>query len=65
MWIYLLNFKIYENIKKQERNRSRLILTCNTSKVKMYKKFGFRDLGESASEWGGEKWHEMEIILNY
>ena len=31
----------------------------------MYKKFGFRDLGESASEWGGEKWHDMEIILNY
>lgn len=31
----------------------------------MYKKFGFRDLGESAFEWGGEKWHEMEIILNY
>ena len=51
--------------REQERNRSRLILTCNTSKVKMYKKFGFRDLGESASEWGGEKWHEMEIILNY
>ena len=30
----------------------------------MYKKFGFRDLGESASEWGGEKWHEMEVKPN-
>lgn len=50
--------------REKERNRSRLILTCNTGKVTMYQKFGFRDLGESASEWGGEKWHEMEIILN-
>lgn len=51
--------------REQERGRSRLILTCLPNKVKMYTKFGFRDLGESASEWGGEKWHEMEIILNY
>ncbi len=31
--------------------------------TKMYSKFGFRDLGESTSAWGGDKWHEMEIIL--
>ncbi|MBR1693174.1 MAG: GNAT family N-acetyltransferase [Lachnospiraceae bacterium] len=51
--------------KEQARGRNRLILTCLANKVKMYSKFGFRDLGESASEWGGEKWHEMEMILNF
>ena len=23
----------------------------------------FRDLGEADSDWGGVKWHQMEIIL--
>lgn len=50
--------------KEQERGRKRLVLTCLKNKVKMYKKFGFRDLGESQSNWGGEKWHEMDILLN-
>ena len=49
--------------REQERGTKRLVLTCHADKVKMYQKFGFRDLGESASEWGGEKWHEMDIIL--
>ncbi len=51
--------------KEQARGRKRLVLTCLANKVRMYTKFGFRDLGESGSEWGGEKWHEMDIILNY
>ena len=51
--------------REQERGRKRLVLTCLPNKVKMYKKFGFNDMGESASEWGGEKWHEMEIRLNF
>ena len=51
--------------REQDRKRNRLVLTCHANKVKMYTKFGFRDLGESVSEWGGEKWHEMEIILNF
>ncbi|WP_155991512.1 hypothetical protein [Oribacterium sp. FC2011] len=29
------------------------------------KQFGLDDLGESASNWGGKKWHEMEIRLNF
>ena len=41
------------------RNREKLVLTCLSDKVAMYEKFGFRDLGESTSQWGGEKWHEM------
>ena len=40
------------------------ILTCVPGKVKMYKKFGFMDRGESQSTWGGEKWHEMWCTLN-
>ncbi len=51
--------------REEEKERKRLVLTCNEKKVKMYRKFGFRDLGESASEWGGEKWHEMDIFLNW
>ena len=51
--------------KEEERGRKRLVLTCHKEKIKMYRKFGFDDLGESASNWGGEKWHEMEIRLNF
>ena len=55
---------VYNYCKREEKRlRSRLVLTCLEDKVKMYTKLGFRDLGESASEWGGEKWHEMEYIL--
>ena len=40
----------------------RLVLTCLENLVPMYEKFGFRDLGDSASIWGGERWHEMEKV---
>lgn len=50
--------------RQQEKGIKRLVLTCLVGKVKMYQKFGFRDLGASASEWGGEKWHEMDIIYS-
>ena len=50
--------------REQERDRQRLILTCLASKVKMYEKMGFRDRGEANSSWGGEKWHEMDCLLN-
>ena len=49
--------------REQEDGRARLVLTCLANKVKMYKRMGFRDLGQSASSWGGEKWHEMETFL--
>jgi len=51
--------------REQERGRKRLVLTCLPDKVKMYEKFVFNDMGESASEGGGEKWHEMDIRLNF
>ena len=47
-----------------EMGRRFLILTCKEQKVKMYKKFGFTDMGEANSSWGGQKWHQMYIHLN-
>ena len=49
--------------RERERGRKRLLLTCHDSKVGMYQRMGFRDLGESASVWGGERWHDMECLL--
>ena len=49
--------------REKSRGRKRLVLTCLEEKVSMYQHFGFRDLGESASVWGGEKWHEMDLVL--
>lgn len=45
------------------KGRKKLILTCLESKVAMYRKMGYRDLGMAQSAWGGEKWHEMCIEL--
>ena len=49
--------------RQREKNRKSLVLTCLDDKVKMYEKFGFRDLGESGSSWGGESWHEMAMAF--
>ncbi|SEF80083.1 GNAT family N-acetyltransferase [Lachnospira multipara] len=46
-----------------ERGRKYLTLTCLDSRVPMYKKFGFEDLGQANSTWGGEAWHEMRKSL--
>ena len=51
--------------REQARGRKRLVLTCLQNKVEMYTKFGFIDRGEADSTWGGEKWHEMDISLNF
>lgn len=47
----------------KEQKKSTLFLTCLDEKVAMYEKMGFTDMGESASVWGGEKWHDMKCIL--
>lgn len=49
--------------KEQEKGRKMVVLTCLEEKVGMYQKFGFTDLGMSASVWGGEAWHEMRYML--
>lgn len=50
---------------QKERGTEKMVLTCVNKKVKMYKKMGFSEYGESASMWGGHPWHEMGITLNY
>ncbi len=50
--------------RQKMKGKRQAILTCVPGKVKMYKKFGFSDRGESESTWGGEKWHEMWCTLN-
>ena len=50
-------------LREAEKGRECLILTCLDEKIPMYKKMGFKDLGLSASVWGGEKWHDMEMRL--
>lgn len=49
--------------REQEKLRKTVFLTCLQSKVEMYKKFGFSDLGISDSVWGGEEWHEMSCTV--
>lgn len=45
--------------REHAKGRKKLLLTCLDSKVGMYEKFGFTDLGLANSTWGGEEWHEM------
>lgn len=49
--------------REKEKDRKKLILTCVEEKVEMYKKFGFMDHGIGISQWGGEAWHEMSIVI--
>lgn len=49
--------------REKEKGRKKLILTCVDDKVEMYKKFGFTDHGIGVSQWGGEVWHEMSIMI--
>ena len=56
---------MFEYLKREkEKDRHRILLTCADSKVDMYRKMGFRDLGTSGSVWGGHSWHEMDCMLN-
>lgn len=50
--------------REKAKGRYRILLTCADSKVDMYRKMGFRDLGTSGSVWGGHPWHEMDCVLN-
>lgn len=44
---------------ESQKCRDTIVLTCLESKVSLYKKLGYEDLGVSDSSWGGEEWHEM------
>lgn len=43
--------------------RHAVILTCKPEKIAYYRRFGFRDLGISASVHGGAVWHDMVLDL--
>ena len=49
--------------REAQKGRKKLFLTCLDEKVKMYEKFGFTDLGQANSTWGGEAWHAMSIEI--
>lgn len=49
--------------RERSKGRNKLVLTCLDSRVAMYKGMGWRDLGASESNWGGEEWHEMDYRL--
>ena len=55
---------MYQYLRRERENGRRIILlTCMQSKVKMYKKMGFRDEGIANSTWGGNQWHEMSCVI--
>lgn len=49
--------------REKKKGRKTVFLTCLEEKVEMYRKMGFKDLGISASVWGGEEWHDMSYVL--
>ena len=49
--------------RERENGRKKVFLTCLEGKVQMYRKMGYKDLGISASVWGGEEWHDMSYEL--
>ena len=55
--------EIVRQYAERERVRDKLILTCLEEKVPMYEHMGFSDNGMANSSWGGEEWHEMEMLL--
>lgn len=50
--------------REREKGRCKILLTCLPSKVEMYRKMGFHDVGIADSAWGGEQWHEMSCFFH-
>lgn len=56
---------VFQYLRREcEKNRRKIILTCLKSKIKMYEKMGFQNLGIAQSTWGAEQWYEMSYVLN-
>lgn len=56
---------MYQYLRRSHEDGKRMVfLTCLPSKVKMYKKMGFRDHGMGNSSWGGVRWHDMSCVIN-
>ncbi|MCR4707845.1 MAG: GNAT family N-acetyltransferase [Clostridiales bacterium] len=49
--------------RQKSRGKRALYLTCHERLVPMYTKMGYKDLGLSASVWGGVQWNDMVMEL--
>lgn len=49
--------------REKKKGRARLILTCHSFRIDMYRKMGYESCGVSASVWGGEEWFDMILTL--
>ena len=56
-----LLLRFCDQAKMMEKNA--ILLLCKNNLVELYRKFGFIDLGESASTHGGFSWHAMRRAL--
>ena len=45
--------------------KQKVMLICKPDLVDYYRAFGFIDAGESASTYGGAKWHDMVLPLQH
>ena len=63
--IMLLGLDVRPEYRMQGLGRELVSRYCQkeAQKVKMYEKFGFTDLGQANSTWGGEAWHAMSIEI--
>jgi ribosomal protein S18 acetylase RimI-like enzyme len=51
-------------IEKSKRlEKQKIMLICKPDLVDYYRAYGFIDAGESASTYGGAKWHDMVLSL--
>lgn len=49
--------------KCRELKKKKILLLCKENMIKYYKKYGFKYLGESQSNHGNSKWHEMSLDI--
>lgn len=56
-----LMLRFIEESKRLEKQK--IMLICKSDLVDYYRAYGFIDAGESASTYGGSKWHDMVLPL--
>jgi ribosomal protein S18 acetylase RimI-like enzyme len=56
-----LMLRFIEGAKRLEKQK--IMLICKPDLVDYYRAYGFVDAGESASTYGGAKWHDMVLPL--
>lgn len=48
----------------RKRGQKGVVLTCKDHLVHYYSRFGFQDMGVSASQHGGKTWHDMQLLFD-